>query len=330
VSSEINFKPFKPSPWVPGGHIQTLWRKIAPVIKVDHRRERIELKDGDFIDVDWHDGPGVKSANNGTLVLILHGLCGCSKSKYVQSLQLRLGLAGFSSVVMNFRGCSGEVNRLAKAYHSGITEDLAEVFDYVVRQRSNHRIALAGFSLGANVLLKWLGESEFNERVHKAVAVSTPFRLSYCSQAMLKGISRFYGKYFLRKLVGEMEIKKAHFRATGNKVQLELLESFGDLRLLDTLWQFDDKVTAPLHGFSGAEDYYNKCSSAQFLTAIKTPTLLVQSYDDPIIPPPSLPTNDELSEHINIDLSKKGGHVGFASASDRYWLEHHIISFLAA
>ena len=330
MESSMENEPFKPKLWVPGGHAQTLWRKLTPVAEVNHRRERIELKDGDFIDVDWHEEAELNAAVNGTIVIILHGLCGCSKSAYVQSLQYQLGHAGIPSVVMNFRGCSGEVNRLAKAYHSGITEDLAEVFDYISNQYSGHKISLTGFSLGANVLLKWLGETEINDRVHKAVAVSTPFDLSKCSNAMLNGFSRFYGRFFLRRLVRDLENKKEQFRDSGNNEQLNLLESFGNLGSLETLWSFDDKVTAPLHGFESAEDYYNKCSSLQFLTDINTPTLLVQSYNDPIIPPHALPRNEEMSEHIRIDLSKSGGHVGFASASDRYWLENHIIRFLTA
>jgi predicted alpha/beta-fold hydrolase len=330
MSSNREYVPFTPKLWVPGGHAQTLWRKITPVAEVNHRRERIELKDGDFIDIDWHDAPDLNSVDNGTTVLILHGLCGCSKSAYVQSLQYKLGIAGIPSVVMNFRGCSGDVNRLAKAYHSGITEDLAEVFAYVSNRFGDRKISLTGYSLGANVLLKWLGETELEDKVHKAVAVSTPFHLSKCSSAMLKGMSRFYGKFFLRRLVRDLEIKREHFRKTENSEQLELLESFGNLKLLETLWQFDDHVTAPLHGFDGAEDYYNKCSSLQFLSTINTPTLLVQSYNDPIIPPYALPKTEEMSEHIRIDLSKSGGHVGFASATDRYWLENHIIRFLAS
>ncbi|MBL4821726.1 MAG: alpha/beta fold hydrolase [Gammaproteobacteria bacterium] len=321
---------FNPSRWVPGGHAQTLWRKFAAVTAVNHARERIELKDGDFIDLDWNDQDNLQRGNNGMIVLILHGLCGCSKSSYVQSLQYKLGLLGIPSAAMNFRGCSGEVNRLAKAYHSGITEDLCEVFESISEQYSESRIALAGFSLGANVLLKWLGEAKLPDKVSKAVAVSTPFHLSNCSQAMLRGLSRYYGQYFLWRLVSVMEKKKAYFRKTENTEQLEILESFGNLRSLKSIWHFDEKVTAPLHGFAGAEDYYDKCSSMQFLTDIKTPTLLLQSNDDPIIPAHTLPQIHDMSDAIHIDLSESGGHVGFASASDRFWLEHRIIQFLTA
>lgn len=319
---------FIPSRWIRGGHAQTLWRKLAPVSGVVHKRERLELADGDFIDLDWHAGSRVSETNNGITVLILHGLCGCSRSNYVRSLQFRLHHAGYSSVAMNFRGCSGDVNRLARAYHSGVTEDVEEVFKYLSDQIPGEQFAVVGYSLGANVTLKWLGESGVSNKLVKAVAVSTPFNLSYCSQAMLKGLGQYYGRFFLRRLLLDIDRKKEKFRNEGNYQQLEILESLGQLNDLQSLWQFDDRVTAPLHGFYGAEDYYRQCSSLGYLPAIKVPTLLVQSTDDPIIPIMALPDTTKLNAPIQTAISPSGGHVGFASASDRYWLEHRIIRFL--
>jgi len=323
---------FRPHRWLGNGHVQTLWRKFAPVPPVAYRRQRIDLADGDFIDLDWRDGDATAAdsnpAGNNTIVLLLHGLCGCSRSSYIQSLQHQLGLAGYPSVAMNFRGCSGEVNRLARAYHSGVTDDLDQVLALLRQQFPGHQFALAGFSLGANVLLKWLGEAPRKEHISCAVAVSTPFDLLRCSTAMLEGLSRMYGRYFLRKLVADVEAKKRHFHHSGNQRQLELLRACGNLDELTSLWDFDDRITAPLHGFDDARDYYSSCSSIHFLPAIRTPTLLLQSLDDPIIPAATLPTTHLLPDQVRLDSSERGGHVGFASAVDRFWLEKRIVNFI--
>ncbi|MCP5347607.1 MAG: alpha/beta fold hydrolase [Gammaproteobacteria bacterium] len=320
---------FVPRFWLRNGHAQTLWRKFVSAPQIDQRRQRLELSDGDFIDIDWHDPVLPESARTGTIVLLLHGLCGCSRSGYILSLQDRLGKAGYLSVAMNFRGCSGEANRLAKAYHSGVTGDLAEVFAALQKQFPDHRFAVAGFSLGANVLLKWLGETGIEMPVSRAVAVSTPFNLTLCSRAMLTGLSQFYGRYFLRRLVAEVESKKEHFQRTDNDAQLARLRALGDLSELNSLWDFDDRVTAPLHGFQNASDYYAQCSSMQFLHGIRVPTLLLQSRDDPIIPPAALPGDRHLSDNLMTEFSDYGGHVGFAAATDRLWMENRIAGFIA-
>jgi len=319
---------FRPKRWLPNGHVQTLWRKFAPTPAVNHRRQRVELTDGDFIDLDWSAPESEGASSNGTIVLILHGLCGCSQSGYIQSLQHRLAVSGETSVAMNFRGCSGESNRLAKAYHSGVTADVAEIVGVLQQQYPSSRFAAAGFSLGANVLLKWLGEAGDQSPVERAVAVSTPFNLTLCSEAMLEGFSRMYGRFFLRRLVAEVENKKRVFQQNGNLEQLELLRSCGDLDTLTSLWDFDDRVTAPLHGFDDASHYYEQCSSLGYLADVAVPTLLLQSLDDPIIPPHALPGDQHLSDALVQDFFEQGGHVGFASASGRYWLEDRIANFL--
>lgn len=161
-----------------------------------HRRQRIELDDSDYIDVDWTTLDPKKSQGN-TIVFLLHGLCGCSRSSYILAMQSLLNDQGISSVAMNFRGCSGEINRLAQAYHSGVSEDVNEVFSKLAAEYPAHNFVLVGYSLGANVLLKWLGEIESHPNIRKAVAVSTPFELEYCSQAMLQGVSRIYVQHLI-------------------------------------------------------------------------------------------------------------------------------------
>jgi uncharacterized protein len=319
---------FVPSRYLPGGHIQTLARKLKRIEAVQHVRQRIELGDGDFIDVDWTlDSGQLKDSENPTVV-ILHGLCGCSKSTYVQSLQSRLSHMGFPSVAVNFRGCSGEVNRLAKAYHSGITEDISEVLNALSAQREGQKFALVGFSLGANVVVKWLGENQQAQNVEKAVAVSTPFRLSHCSNAMRTGVSRLYGQFFLRKLINKMKMKTRHFQEQGNHAQWQIMNAIGNLNSLSTIWDFDDQVTAPLHGFAGAEDYYEQCSAIHFLGDVRRPLLLIQSLDDPLIPPGALPVDSGSNANIQLAISSRGGHVGFVSRYDPFWLEHRVIDFL--
>lgn len=309
--------------WLPGGHMQTLWRRFAPSNNVRQDRQRLELDDGDFLDLDWVN-PDVR--RHDLLVVLLHGLCGSSESPYIQSLQRLLKRRGYSSVAMNFRGCSGEINRLARAYHSGCSEDVDAVYRAMTTQMAGRPMAFVGFSLGANVLLRWLSEIGPRQDIHSAVAVSTPFSLRLCSEAMLSGFSSLYGQYFRRRLVRNVVIKKAYFRHIGNQQELDKLTALGDLNQLKNLWDFDDQVTAPLHGFKGAEDYYERCCSGAVLDRIDTPLMLIQSKNDPIIPLASLPSFDRLPASISVDLIGEGGHVGFNCAGAPLWLEERIVA----
>lgn len=322
---------FRPAWWLPGGHPQTLWRKFTASDEIAHRRERLSLADGDFIDIDWcGEGTGLaksRSRSSG-IVVIIHGLCGCSSSPYVISLQKRLANYGTSSVAVNLRGCSGEINNLARAYHSGVSEDLNEVFLNLSDAYPNDTFMFVGYSLGANVLLKWLGEQDKSERITKAVAVSTPFQLDECSKAMLRGPSRFYGSYFVNQLTDNVSAKMEHFEASGLTEQYAKLAALGSLDQIKSIWEFDDRVTAPLHDFGSAENYYKRCSSAQFLKHISTDTLLIQSKNDPLIPESALPVSANLSAQVKMELSSKGGHVGFISGGVDNWLETRITGHL--
>jgi predicted alpha/beta-fold hydrolase len=319
---------FKSAWWLPEGHSQTLWRKFAGSPAVNHVRERVELSDGDFIDIDWLTAEERAKNSAQPLVFILHGLCGSSSSSYVLSLQTLLIENGFNSVVMNFRGCSGELNRKAQAYHSGVSHDLEEVLRNVIRQHKPEAVSLVGYSLGANVLLKWLGEHYDYSKVDKAVAVSTPFTLGLCSREMLSGLSRFYGRYFTKRLLSDYLHKGKEFELQDKGPELEELLGLGDVSRVSNIWEFDDQITAPLHGFESANDYYGRCSSIKFLPEISASTLLIQSYDDPLVPPVALPEAGMVSESTVMELSPKGGHVGFVSAQNSNWLEHRILKFL--
>lgn len=321
---------FVPAWWLPDGHSQTVWRKLSPPRTISQRRQRIELKDGDFIDVDWAAATKVENSPDKTIVFILHGLCGCSRSPYVVALQSLLDSNGIASLAMNFRGCSGEINRLARAYHSGVSEDVEEVFSKILEQYPDYNFVFVGYSLGANVLLKWLGEIQAHPRIKKAVAVSTPFSLENCSKAMLRGTSRFYGKYFVRRLLSDFKAKQRHFEDTSNPEQARRIRDLDAGQNISSIWQFDDKITAPLHGYRNAEDYYNKCSSLGFLDAIASDTLLIQSLNDPLIPQNSIPDKQDLASQVKLHLTLKGGHVGFICGNSENWLEQRILKFIKA
>ena len=317
---------FRAAWWLPGGHLQSLRRKFGPGVKVDQQGQRLRLDDGDFIDLAWVRPKGEISPGE-PIVLIFHGLCGCSESLYVQALQNHLLTRGTTSVVMNFRGCSGEPNHKARSYHSGVTADAGEVFRKLREQFPDNPFHCAGYSLGGNVLLKWLAETGGPSGLERAVSISVPFDLAQCSAALGRGLTRLYGRYFLGRLQQDLAAKKSKFGQNGNRAELALLEELGPLQGIASLWEFDDRVTAPLHGFADAADYYARCSSLPLLREIRTPTLLIQSADDPLVPAASLPDPARLPDNVRLELTGSGGHVGFFSARGSL-LERAIADFL--
>ena len=258
-------------------------------------------------------------------MLLLHGLCGSAESAYMQTTQRLLHDHGYDSVAMNFRGCSGQINSLARAYHSGATDDVGEVIE-VLQAHQPRPIVLVGFSLGANVTLRYLFENPSASPVVQGIAISTPFQLAACSKALERGLSRAYGFYFKVQLVNSIEDKKHYFRQANKPGELAKLEALGDLTKLKNLWDFDDKGTAILHGFENAHDYYSRCSSGNILDQITSPVHLIQSVNDPFIPSDVLPSESTLPPNIILHLCDKGGHVGFTSSGDKLWLERQILN----
>lgn len=316
---------FKPARFLKNRHTQTLW---APLIRrrpqIERWRERITLSDGDFIDLDWA-GP-----TRGPIVMILHGLTGSSDSLYALGLQAALKQQGIRSFVMHFRGCSGEPNLKPRIYHSGETQDAREVFQLIRSRHPNTPIFAVGYSLGGNVLLKWLGENEHAPDLKAAVAVSVPYLLNKTSTAMDSGFAKVYRNKLLSELKALMLKKKKLFQRHNTDYHT-LYDGLGDFRRHKTFTEFDHHVIAPLHGFDSAEDYYEKSSSRQFLKNIKVPTLLIHSKDDPLMTEDVVPQEHELSEAITLEIYDQGGHVGFVSGSlfkPRYWLEKRIPDFL--
>lgn len=319
---------FKPAWWLANAHLQTiypaLFRKVAQ--PPGWRRERLPTPDHDFLDLDWC-GTG-----NGPLVIVLHGLTGCSQSGYIQGLLHRLASRGMRSVVLNFRGCSGESNLLARSYHSGETEDIHFLYQTLRRREPDTPMAAIGFSLGGNVLLKWLGEQGTELSLFAAVAVSVPLVLGFCANKLDRGFSRIYRNRLLRELKGYMASKQCYLERAGRSGEAEKIRQLGDLSGIRSFWQYDDRVVARLHGFADVHDYYRRSSSRQFLKRIAVPTLLIQADDDPFMTPQVLPAQRELSTHVQLEVTRGGGHVGFVTGNvpwrPRYWLEHRIPEFL--
>ncbi len=314
--SDLNFKP---AWWLTNPHCQTLWPVFCRrrIKNLSPRRERLELADGDFIDLDWVGG------ETGPIVLILHGLEGSIESPYAEGMLQAISKQGWRGVCMHFRSCSGERNRLPRIYHSGETTDIAEVVNQLQQREPETPLAAIGFSLGGNVLLKWLGETGENNPLTAAIAVSVPFELSKAASKMNQGFSRVYQWRLLTSLCKKIKWKFQHQSAPF---------AIPPLKMLRTLRDFDDQVTAPLHGFVDGEDYYTRSSSRQYLQNIKVPTLLLQAKDDPLVGDGSLPSQHEMSTSVKLELCEKGGHVGFVGGSSPwksfYWLERRIPLFL--
>lgn len=306
---------FEPAWWLPGAHLQTIWPSLTKRrIRLELEPRRVELADGDFIDL-------ALGRQTGPRVLLLHGLEGDLDSHYVGGLLQSLQTAGFQPVFMHLRGCSQEPNRLDHSYHSGATGDLAEVLAALESDGVGRIFAAVGFSLGANLLLKYLGETS-NPVVGTAVAVSVPFVLRDAMLRLERGFSRLYQRYLLDKLTSSLRRKFAD-RPFPLAVDLDAIRDFN---------QFDDRITAPLNGFAGVFDYYNRASCRQFLAGITTPTLIVQAADDPFMFTSTVPWEHELGPGVTLEIAAHGGHVGFVAGTrpwrPHYWLESRIIEFL--
>lgn len=314
-------RPFRPPWWLRGGHAQTIAGKLLrPAVRVPRRRERITTHDGDFLDLDWTVGP-----EDRPLVVVLHGLEGSARRRYMLLIYRSLRRAGMEAVGLNFRGCSGEPNRTPRAYHSGETDDLRHVLDLLRHRFPGRRLGAVGYSLGGNVLLKYLGEEGDGTPVGGAVGISVPYDLAAGAHTIGAGLfGRFlYTTYFLRSLK-----RKTEERA-------ELVARRCDLdrvRAARTLRAFDDAATAPLHGFADAADYYARSSAGPFLSRIRTPSLLLHARDDPFLPADRIPETDIAENPFLLDgVMDHGGHAGFIYGPPwrpRCWAEEEAARFL--
>lgn len=315
---------FTPPWWARNPHLQTIFPRVFPIQKdLLVENERLKTDDGDFIELAWYRKAKVPKG----IVVIFHGLEGSIESHYAQSLIARLDKLGWWSVLMHFRGCGPTPNNLPRSYHSGDTGDARMLIsELATRYPKLNKVAI-GFSLGGNMLLKLLGETPEQNVISSAVAVSPPFDLAMCSESIGKGFSKIYQNY----LVTSMK-KRFHEKAKShNYSELIGLDS-EDISQLANFFDFDDKITGPLHGFEGAHDYYAKCSSIGFLRDIETPTLILHAKDDPFMHPDIVPKCEQLSSKVRLELSEKGGHVGFIYGkpwSHKVWLHDRIEQHLA-
>ncbi|MBE2259190.1 MAG: hydrolase [Rhodobacteraceae bacterium] len=293
--------------WLPGGHAQTIYPLLIKPAPPPYRRERWQTPDGDFIDLDWAGPPATAGSFGGTPLLILfHGLEGSSRSHYAIALMNACAAVGWTGVVVHFRGCSGELNRLPRAYHSG---DSAEI-DWILRrlqllfpQAARYAV---GVSLGGNALLKWLGEQGTGavESLRAAAAVSAPLDLSVSGHHLARGCNRVYTRHFLQTLKRKAAAKLRHHPGLFDERRM---------RAARNLYEFDDVVTAPLHGFAGADDYWRRASSKPWLTGIRLPTLLLNACNDPFLPAQVLPTASQAAAGVRREFPAEGGHVGFVA-----------------
>ena len=314
---------YRPPWWLPGRHLQTIGgRLFRRHGGIRYHRDRIPTPDGDFLDLDFADLGDIRwhqSADDDPLVLVLHGLEGFSRRGYTSEMYRALARRGIRSVGLNFRSCSGEMNRLPRMYHSGETEDLATVLDLLRNRFPDARLGVVGFSLGGNVLLKYLGERGNGARdfVDAGVAISVPYNLAAGARALEVGMGRFYTFIFLRMLRAKLVAKRQLIQ--------DVIDVDAALRAR-TFWEFDDAVTAPLHGFKDATDYYHRSSSKRFLAEVRVPTHLIHAEDDPFLPPDEIPRVAAAENpYLTTQITAGGGHVGFITGSGpwspRFWAE---------
>jgi predicted alpha/beta-fold hydrolase len=293
-----------------------LFRKILGVRYV---RERIITPDDDFIDLDGSFIDSDKAA------IILHGLEGHSQRSYVLGMIKAFNRRGWDGVAFNFRGCSGETNRRLRSYHSGATEDLHTVVTHLLQKKSYRRLSLVGFSIGGNLTLKYIGErgADLSDRINGAAAISVPCDLESCSRQLAKPSNRLYMKRFLKMFHKKIRLK---MKIMPGKIDDR---GFASIR---TFIAFDERYTAPIHGFSNAKDYYSRSSCKPFLSGINIPTLLLNALDDPFLPNECYPVEEaKNSRHVFLETPHCGGHAGFIAfnPAGEYWHEQRIATFIS-
>lgn len=321
----IQHSRYQPPFYMFNGHLQTilpsLWRSVP---EVRYQRERVETEDGDFLDLDWSRAIDGQTAD--TLAIVSHGLEGDAGRPYVRGMVRALNRAGFDALAWNYRSCSGEMNRLLRSYHLGDTDDLDFVVRYALGAGCYRRVYLTGFSAGGNVTLKYLGEKADRVpiQVERAAVFSVPTDLKSSSQHIARPENRVYLNRFLKSLRAKMRIKA---ELLPGQVDIENLEELRDFV------QFDNRFTAPMHGFKSADEYYEHSSSGRYLEHIRVPTLLVNAQNDPFLPPSCFPCDIAAkSPFVFLETPREGGHVGFPEGTPDgdYYSERRAVEFLTA
>ena len=315
--------PYRSPPWLLGGHAQTIYPYLLARPPMDYRRERVTTSDGDFWDFDWLAAPSAPAA---PVVVLFHGLEGGADSLYARTLMAELAARGWAGVVTHFRGCTGTPNLLPRAYHSGDHEEVDGMLR-AVRERvgADRTLYAIGVSLGGSALLNWLGRMgpAASSLVTSAAAVSVPLDLTAAGIAIGKGLNRIYTAHFLQTLKPKALSMAQRFPG--------MLDS-DRIRRVRTMWDFDDVVTSPLHGFRGADDYWARASSKPWLAQVAVPTLVLNARNDPFVPASSLPAQGEVSRHVLLEQPAAGGHAGFMTGpapGRNDWLPQRLLAFVA-
>ena len=318
----VSTSEYRPTPLLANGHLQTIAAStLRRVPDVHYQRERLELPDGDFLDLDWALA-GPEPARR--LGIISHGLEGDSSRPYVRGMARALNQVGFDALAWNYRGCGGETNRLLRAYHLGDTDDLATVVGYAAEGKQYPELFLTGFSAGGNVTLKYLGENAARvpSQVKRVAVFSVPTDLKASSVHIGRWQNQIYLRRFLASLRHKMRVKAAHLPG---QLDLSALDELRDFP------QFDERYTAPLHGFASADDYYERSASGRYLGGIRIPTLLVNALNDPFLPPSCFPrAAAQASQFFYLETPTEGGHVGFneGGPNGTYYSERRAVDFL--
>lgn len=314
---------FSPPWWARNPHIQTILPVMTKVDRPALTRQRLELSDGDFIDLDWLGTP----RKTMPILVIIHGLEGSSDSHYVRRLLASCRNQSLCAVVHHHRSCSGEANRKARSYHSGDTQDLQQSLSWIKNRYPQSPLLAVGYSLGGNVLTKYLGEYSAASLIERAVVVSAPLQLSACAKRLERGFSKIYQRYLIKQLQQKTK-EKVNNPELINKMPISLAQ----ITQLRTFYEFDHRVTAPLHGFTSVDDYYHKASGLPFLKNINKPTLVIHAADDPFMNKDVIPAAKLCSNHVTYELHARGGHVGFIDGGTplkpRYYLEQRVLNFL--
>ncbi len=322
----MTFVDYLPARWLPGAHAMTVYGALfRPWARPRAERQRWELADGDFLDVDRTAGPSADAP----VLVICHGLEGSSRAAYVRGLAALARSKGLAVLAMNFRSCSGTPSRLPRFYHSGETGDLATAVDRLAAERPGRPILLCGFSLGGNVVVKYLGErgEAVPAPVAGAAVISVPFDLAACARAL-------DGPGFWPWIYRERFLRALRAKALGLCRRFPGLVDPAAVRAARTFAAFDAAVTARLHGFASAEDYWARSSSGPFVAGVRRPLLAISALDDPLVPATSLPLESaRANAMVTLVTTRAGGHVGFVSGSPLrpgYWAEARAIDFLAS
>ena len=318
---------FRPARLLANPHVQTLWptlRRKLPLVA--RREEKMPLPDGDHLLLHW----GAALPDNGRIVVLLHGITGCSDSPYARGLQHELDKIGIASVVANARGNGGRLNDRPECSYAGETNDVHAVMEYLREQHQARELIVIGYSLGGSRLLNYLVEERASPLIIASATVCVPLDLGICARRLDKGFSRIYRKHLLGQLCADFDARRAHLREHFPE-HAKRFEDIGPLDGVRNFVEYDNRVIAPLYGFRDADDYYRQCSALPKLHRIKVPTRMIQAADDPFMTPAVLPATSQLGAAMSLQVTRHGGHVGYVSGTIRrpvYWLEATLVDWI--